>query len=160
MVITAQRSCWLREATLRITQTLVNCLNQPPKLNKQYQLFTDIFLNSREVERSLSNHETHKCLLWCHDNKSKLRKLKSSMEFNLRIQEFIELIRKDRRIDAIKHSRKHFPGFEEEHLPIIQVKLLLYFFLLVFLYWVNVWYIRKHCWSELRFHGKLNEFVM
>ncbi|ENN81629.1 hypothetical protein YQE_01992, partial [Dendroctonus ponderosae] len=80
----------------------------------------DIFLNSREVERSLSNHETQKCLLWCHDNKSKLRKLKSSMEFNLRIQEFIELIRKDRRIDAIKHSRKHFPTFEEEHLPIIQ----------------------------------------
>ncbi|CAG9760504.1 unnamed protein product [Ceutorhynchus assimilis] len=73
-----------------------------------------------EVEKSLKDHETHKCLLWCHDNRSKLRKLKSTMEFNLRVQEFIELIRKDRRIDAIKHARKHFPGFEEEHLDTIQ----------------------------------------
>ncbi|XP_050304582.1 E3 ubiquitin-protein transferase MAEA [Anthonomus grandis grandis] len=80
----------------------------------------DIFLNSREVEKSLANHETQKCLLWCHDNKSKLRKLKSTMEFNLRVQEFVELIRKDRRMEAIKHARKHFPSFEEEHLPTIQ----------------------------------------
>lgn len=42
------------------------------------------------------------------------------MEFNLRIQEFIELIRSDRRMDAIKHARKHFPSFEEEHLNSIQ----------------------------------------
>lgn len=42
------------------------------------------------------------------------------MEFNLRIQEFVELIRSDRRIDAIKHSRKHFPSFEDEHLNVIQ----------------------------------------
>jgi macrophage erythroblast attacher len=80
----------------------------------------DIFLTSREVERSLSNHETTKCLLWCHDNKSKLRKLKSNMEFNLRIQEFVELIRTDRRMDAVKHARKHFPSFEDEHLATIQ----------------------------------------
>ncbi|KAJ8982427.1 hypothetical protein NQ317_007775 [Molorchus minor] len=80
----------------------------------------DIFLTSREVEKSLANRETTKCLLWCHDNKSKLRKLKSNMEFNLRIQEFVELIRSDRRIDAIRHARKHFPSFEEEHLSTIQ----------------------------------------
>lgn len=62
----------------------------------------DVFLVSREVENSLAEHETSKCLAWCHDNKSKLRKLKSSMEFNIRIQEFVELIRADRRIDAVK----------------------------------------------------------
>ncbi|CAH1155978.1 unnamed protein product [Phaedon cochleariae] len=80
----------------------------------------DIFLTSREVEKSLANRETSKCLIWCHDNKSKLRKLKSNMEFNLRIQEFVELIRSDRRIEAIKHARKHFPSFEDEHLGTIQ----------------------------------------
>ena len=80
----------------------------------------DIFLTSREVEKSLANHETQKCLLWCHDNKSKLRKLKSNMEFNLRIQEFVELIRTDNRMGAIKHARKHFSSFEEEHLTTIQ----------------------------------------
>lgn len=42
------------------------------------------------------------------------------MEFNLRIQEFVELIRSDHRMDAIKHARKHFPSFEDEHLSTIQ----------------------------------------
>lgn len=65
-------------------------------------VFLDVFLVSREVENSLAEHETSKCLAWCHDNKSKLRKLKSSMEFNIRIQEFVELIRADRRIDAVR----------------------------------------------------------
>lgn len=58
--------------------------------------------------------------MWCYDNRSKLRKLKSNIEFNLRVQEFIELVRSDRRMDAIKHARKHFPSFEEEHLATIQ----------------------------------------
>lgn len=82
--------------------------------------FSDIFLTSKEIEKSLANRETGKCLIWCHDNKHKLRKLKSNMEFNLRIQEFIEMIRSDRRIEAIKHARKHFPNFEDEHLATIQ----------------------------------------
>lgn len=72
------------------------------------------------MEKSLANRETSKCLLWCYDNRSKLRKLKSNIEFNLRVQEFIELIRSDRRMDAIKHARKHFPSFEDEHLTTIQ----------------------------------------
>lgn len=42
------------------------------------------------------------------------------MEFKLRVQEFIELIRSDRRMEAIKHARKYFPSFEDEHLATIQ----------------------------------------
>ncbi|KAK6622260.1 hypothetical protein RUM44_002067 [Polyplax serrata] len=80
----------------------------------------DVFLVSREVENSLAEHETSKCLAWCHDNKSKLRKLKSSMEFNIRIQEFVELIRADRRVDAVKHARKHLSTCEKDQLPAVQ----------------------------------------
>ncbi|CAI9732933.1 E3 ubiquitin-protein transferase MAEA-like [Octopus vulgaris] len=36
----------------------------------------DLFLTSKEVEESLLRRETCLCLSWCHDNKSKLRKLK------------------------------------------------------------------------------------
>ncbi|XP_023217599.1 macrophage erythroblast attacher-like [Centruroides sculpturatus] len=61
----------------------------------------ELFLVSKEVEESLADKDTSKCLNWCYDNKSKLRKLKSSLEFNLRQQEFIELVRKDHRIDAV-----------------------------------------------------------
>lgn len=80
----------------------------------------DVFLVAREVEQSLAARDTTKCLAWCHDNKSKLRKLNSSLEFNVRMQEFIELIKGDRRIDAIRHARKHFTGQDTGHLPSIQ----------------------------------------
>ncbi|KAF7990597.1 hypothetical protein HCN44_000402 [Aphidius gifuensis] len=80
----------------------------------------DVFMVSREVEISLANHETARCLGWCHDNRSKLRKLGSTMEFNLRVQEFIELIRVDRRLDAVKHARKCFANYDDYQLQEIQ----------------------------------------
>eukprot|EP00058_Branchiostoma_floridae_P018230 XP_002603719.1 hypothetical protein BRAFLDRAFT_126879 [Branchiostoma floridae] len=40
----------------------------------------DLFLVSKEVEESLKRHETAPCLAWCHDNKSKLRKMKDFYE--------------------------------------------------------------------------------
>lgn len=46
----------------------------------------DIFHTSREVEEDLINHRTTKCTIWCMDNKSKLRKINSNIEFQLRIQ--------------------------------------------------------------------------
>ncbi|VVC28095.1 CTLH, C-terminal LisH motif,CTLH/CRA C-terminal to LisH motif domain,CRA domain [Cinara cedri] len=80
----------------------------------------DLFMISKEVEQSLANHETAKCLSWCHDNRSKLRKLRSTMEFNLRIQEFIELVRKDKRLDAVKHARKYISTFEDTRIDEVQ----------------------------------------
>lgn len=75
--------------------------------------FTDIFHVSREVENDLANYKTTKCVLWCIDNKSKLRKINSNIEFDLRVQEFVELIRKNLRAEAVMHARKHFPAFEK-----------------------------------------------
>jgi len=75
---------------------------------------------SREVEKSLANHESARCIGWCHDNRSKLRKLGSTMEFNLRVQEFIELVRTDRRLDAVKHARKYFANYDDYQLQEIQ----------------------------------------
>jgi macrophage erythroblast attacher len=74
----------------------------------------DIFQVSREVEKDLAQHNTSKCILWCIDNKSKLRKINSDIEFKLRQQEFIELIRKGERLNAVKHAQKFFPAFEQE----------------------------------------------
>lgn len=74
---------------------------------------------SRQVEKSLANHETGRCLGWCNDNR-KLRKLGSTLEFNLRVQEFIELVRADRRLDAVKHARKCFVNYDEGQLQEIQ----------------------------------------
>lgn len=76
----------------------------------------DIFQVTREVEKDLSQHNTAKLYMWCLDNKSKLRKINSSIEFSLRQQEFIELIRSDQRLQAVKHAQKYFPAFEQDQL--------------------------------------------
>ena len=62
----------------------------------------DIFLVSQNVEEALRSHDTGPCLAWCHDNRSKLRRLKSTLEFQSRLQDFIELVRHDKRLEAIR----------------------------------------------------------
>lgn len=42
------------------------------------------------------------------------------MEFNLRIQEFVELVKADKRMDAVRHARKYFTIFEDEQLQDVQ----------------------------------------
>jgi len=85
----------------------------------------DLFLVSRKVEESLVRRETMACLNWCQDNKSKLRKIKSTLEFNVRVQEFVELIRVEKHLDAIKYARQHFsPLAQDEQLKIELPKVL------------------------------------
>lgn len=74
-----------------------------------------VFLKAKEVEESLARGETAKWLEWCYDNRSKLRRTKSSLELKIRQQEFIELIRKGERMEAVKYARKHFSGQDAEH---------------------------------------------
>lgn len=80
----------------------------------------EIFKVSREVEEDLRIKQTAKCAAWCIDNKSKLRKISSNIEFELRVQEYVELIRADRRLDAVKYARKWFPAFENDQLSEIR----------------------------------------
>lgn len=81
------------------------------KLAKQSDILhltnIDLFLTSREVEEALRKRDTSKCLAWCYDNKSKLRKQHSNLELNVRTQEVIELIRSGQRKDAVEHARKY-----------------------------------------------------
>ena len=62
----------------------------------------NVFQVCQRVEEGLRSHDTGPCLAWCHDNRSKLRRLKSTLEYRVRLQDFIELIRQERRIDAVK----------------------------------------------------------
>lgn len=80
----------------------------------------DIFQTTRDVEEDLRQHQTAKCIAWCSDNKSKLRKINSTIEFQLRVQEFVELIRADRRLDAVKHAQKFMAPFSAEQLKEIE----------------------------------------
>lgn len=61
----------------------------------------EIFETAYEVEQSLERKDVSKCLAWCHENKTKLKKLNSRLEFNIRLQEFVEMVKKDERMNAV-----------------------------------------------------------
>lgn len=73
-----------------------------------------VFAAAKEVVETLKNHELVKCLEWCYENRSKLRRMKSTLELRVREQEFIELIRRGQFADAVRYSRKHFSGADVE----------------------------------------------
>ncbi|GAN10010.1 macrophage erythroblast attacher protein [Mucor ambiguus] len=66
-----------------------------------------LFAQSEKIEQALRNHSCKECLAWCSENKSSLRKMKSTLEFNLRLQEHIELARSSRGLDAIAYANKY-----------------------------------------------------
>ncbi|KAF8814791.1 hypothetical protein BYT27DRAFT_7205762 [Phlegmacium glaucopus] len=76
------------------------------------ELFSDI----RRIEDALARHSCTEALTWCSENKSALRKIKSTLEFDLRVQEYIELCRARKTLEAIAYSKKHLIPWQETHL--------------------------------------------
>ncbi|OMJ14284.1 Macrophage erythroblast attacher [Smittium culicis] len=75
---------------------------------------SDLFEKLISIDISLSkNKSCSECLVWCLENKISLRKLNSDLEFELRLQEFIELARNDEKIQAITYAKKHFKSLSE-----------------------------------------------
>lgn len=48
---------------------------------------------SNMIIEDLKNEKIERAMKWCQDNKSKLQKFNSSLEFKLFIQNFIEYVR-------------------------------------------------------------------
>ncbi|XP_018006816.1 E3 ubiquitin-protein transferase MAEA isoform X2 [Hyalella azteca] len=103
----------LREGCYRTAKKLVELRNIKSLTN------LGLFENAYEVEQSLERRDVSKCLAWCHENKTKLKKLNSSLEFNIRIQEFIDMIKRNERMSAVWHARKYFSAQDCKQLPSI-----------------------------------------
>lgn len=54
----------------------VQCSERAPLPSPKDLVNIEMFLTAKEVEESLERRETATCLAWCHDNKSRLRKMK------------------------------------------------------------------------------------
>ncbi|KAF6024506.1 MAEA [Bugula neritina] len=81
----------------------------------------EIFLHSKAIEDSLLNHHTELCLVWCHENKTKLRKSHSCLEIKLRQQDFVECVRKNMRLEAVKMAKTYFSKLGAEHMPRVRM---------------------------------------
>lgn len=103
----------------------------------------DVFVQCARIEASLSKGSTVECLGWCAENKNPLRKIKvcsphlvnlelmqrltfwilggqSNLEFELRLQQYIELVRSGNQREAISYSKKFLAAHHEAHLPEIE----------------------------------------
>ncbi|KAJ1753325.1 GID complex subunit containing RING finger motif [Coemansia sp. RSA 1821] len=82
---------------------------------------TSLFLLVMSTERELrENHSCSSALQWCAENRSALRKIQSSLEFELRLQEFIEYIRQRQNPAAIAYAKKHLIAWSDTQMPRIQ----------------------------------------
>ncbi|KAI0350872.1 hypothetical protein OH77DRAFT_1430492 [Trametes cingulata] len=75
------------------------------------ELFSDI----RRIEDALNRKSCTEALAWCSENKAALRKLKNTLEFDLRLQEYIELGRAGKTEEAMAYSKKHLLPWQETH---------------------------------------------
>ncbi|XP_059628213.1 protein MAEA homolog [Cornus florida] len=80
----------------------------------------DVFLEAKKVIDALQNKEVAPALAWCAENKSRLKKSKSKFEFQLRLQEFIELVRAENNMRAITYARKYLAPWGATHLKELQ----------------------------------------
>ncbi|KZT04505.1 uncharacterized protein LAESUDRAFT_727983 [Laetiporus sulphureus 93-53] len=80
----------------------------------------DLFSDICRIEEALKHQSCTEALAWCSENKSALRKLKNTLEFDLRLQEHIELARAGKKMEAIEYSKKYLLQWQETHLAQIQ----------------------------------------
>ncbi|KAF4950617.1 hypothetical protein FGADI_8097 [Fusarium gaditjirri] len=70
----------------------------------------DTFVAASRIRDSLLKQSVVEALAWCTDNKKELRKMESKLEFMLRFQQYIELVRSQssaKLTEAIAHAKKH-----------------------------------------------------
>ncbi|KAF7794786.1 hypothetical protein EIP86_005928 [Pleurotus ostreatoroseus] len=75
----------------------------------------DLFSDIRRIEDALARQSCTEALTWCSENKAALRKVKNPLEFDLRLQEFIELARARNLMEAIAYQKKHLNHWQETH---------------------------------------------
>ncbi|KIL00322.1 hypothetical protein PAXRUDRAFT_821780 [Paxillus rubicundulus Ve08.2h10] len=116
---------WLVDWTLRVgREKTARKLAQERGIETLVDI--DLFMDIHRIERALCQHSCTEAIAWCSENKTALRKIKSTLEFELRLQEYIELARTRKTQEAIAYSKKHLILWQETHLQqIMQASALL-----------------------------------
>ncbi|KAI4190503.1 MAG: hypothetical protein L6R41_000738 [Letrouitia leprolyta] len=77
----------------------------------------NVFVQCHKVEESLRRESTQECLAWCSEHRELTRKTNSSLEFELRLQQFIELRRRGQLSEAKQHAQKYISSNTDLNTP-------------------------------------------
>ncbi|KAL2270318.1 hypothetical protein VTJ83DRAFT_2502 [Remersonia thermophila] len=78
----------------------------------------DTFVVMSRIRKSLEAGSVQEALHWCNENKKELRKMESNLEFMLRCQQYIEMMRTAspaKMLDAINHAKKYIIPFQDTY---------------------------------------------
>ncbi|CAJ0575239.1 unnamed protein product, partial [Mesorhabditis spiculigera] len=73
-----------------------------------------MFEQAYVVEKALRSGDTGPCLEWIHEHRSRLRRLSSELETEVRILDAVELVKNGQRVDALNYARKFLKQSLEE----------------------------------------------
>ncbi|PVH82272.1 macrophage erythroblast attacher protein-like protein [Cadophora sp. DSE1049] len=78
----------------------------------------ETFVQMGRVRESLLGGRVTEALAWCNENKKELRRMESNLEFMLRFQQYIELVRTQdqaKLLESIAHAKKYLLPFRESY---------------------------------------------
>ncbi|TVY30058.1 Protein FYV10 [Lachnellula hyalina] len=76
----------------------------------------ETFVQMSRISESLRGGRVTEALAWCNENKKDLRRMESKLEFTLRFQQYIEMIRtqdEQKLLNAISHAKKYLLPFKD-----------------------------------------------
>lgn len=86
--------------------------------NIQDLVDVETFVQMSRIRESLHNGRVTEALTWCNENKKELRKLESNLEFMLRFQQYIELVRTQdqaKLLESIAHAKKYLLPYKDTY---------------------------------------------
>jgi len=75
----------------------------------------DVFVQCHRIEESLRNGSTAEGLAWCAEHKPMMKKTSNNLEFQLRLQQFIELRRNGKLLAARQHAQRYIAPHTDSH---------------------------------------------
>lgn len=75
-----------------------------------------IFAACQPVIEALRRHDCGPALQWCDVHRARLKKVKSKLEFSLRVQEYVELVKVGKTADAVAYARVHLAPWASTYL--------------------------------------------
>lgn len=67
----------------------------------------EVFVQCSRIEECLKRRSIQECLTWCVEHRPMMKKLDNRLEFELRLQQYIELRRDGQLVQARQHARKY-----------------------------------------------------
>ena len=85
----------------------------------------EVFEETSQILSKLKHRDCKDAIQWCNTHKTKLQKtnvrsittlmpMQSQLEFKLRVQEFVELVKQNELLKAIEYSKKQLSKFDQE----------------------------------------------